>query len=208
MGNERNLDWIYSTPDNETLSHRYDEWAEDYDQTLKDWGWTGPKHTVDQFAKFVKKDAQILDVGAGSGMVGEVLHQMGYTNLSALDLSKGMLDVARGKNVYRELYEMRLGEHLDFVDNTFDAIIAVGVFTLGHAPAHSLDELLRIIRPKGHLCFLTRKDVFEEHGFGEKLGAMEKEGRVKLRAVSEALETLPNEKTSVKQWARTYQIRS
>jgi len=43
----------------------------------------------------------ILDAGAGTGMVGEVLTKLGYANLVAMDLSQGMLEVTRQKNVYQ-----------------------------------------------------------------------------------------------------------
>jgi len=52
----------------------------------------------------------ILDAGASTGMVGEVLTKLGYANLVAMDLSQGILEVARQKNVYQELHQMVTGE--------------------------------------------------------------------------------------------------
>ena len=39
---------------------------------------------------------------------------------------------------------------------TYDAVVSAGVLTTGHAPATSLDELVRITRPGGHLIFTLR----------------------------------------------------
>lgn len=36
----------------------------------------------------VSTDALILDVGAGTGVVGKQLHEQGYTNMQALDASE------------------------------------------------------------------------------------------------------------------------
>ena len=66
------------------------------------------------WARHLDKDESILDAGAGTGLVGECLHQMGYRNLTAMDLSTGMLEVARRKNIYQALDQMTMGEKLDY----------------------------------------------------------------------------------------------
>ena len=80
-------------------------------------------------------------------MVGEALAKLGYTNLTAIDLSEQMLEVARQKQVYKTLYRGNLGELLTFSNgSSFEGIIAVGVFPFGHAPRealHNLDSLLK-----------------------------------------------------------------
>ena len=40
------------------------------------------------------------------------LNSAGYRNIDALDLSPGMLEVARKKNVYTNFYEALLGDEL------------------------------------------------------------------------------------------------
>ena len=46
---------------------------------------------------------------------------------------------------------MVMSEKLDFPSDSFDAVVTVGVLTVGHAPASSLDELVRITSPGGHI---------------------------------------------------------
>ncbi len=48
----------------------------------------------------IDKNAKILDVGAGTGFVGEFLKDRGFTNCDGLEPAKGMLDQAKAKNVY------------------------------------------------------------------------------------------------------------
>ena len=48
--------------------------------------------------------APVLDAGAGTGLVGEWLGILGYPEVEALDISEGMLAVARAKGVYRALH--------------------------------------------------------------------------------------------------------
>ena len=69
-----------------------------------------------------------------------------------------MLAEAERKGVYRSLVEARLGERLPYEDATYDAVVSSGVLTTGHAPASSLDELVRVTRPGGHVVFTLRSD--------------------------------------------------
>ena len=125
------------------------------------------------FAKHGAKSARILDAGTGTGLVGECLVKAGYGNLVAMDLSKGTLDEAKSKNLYNEFRQMALGGTLDFATDEFDAVIGVGVFTQGHAPASSFDELARITKPGGLIVFSLRVDMYETDGFKEQQSGME-----------------------------------
>ena len=142
MEQQNKVQWIYSSRGNEELEERYDQWAKDYETDLeRDYDWQGPTFSAELFAKYVSKDAKILDAGAGTGLVGVILAQKGYRDIVAMDLSTGMLEEAKKKNVYREFHQMVMGETLDFPTDSFDAVISIGVMTVGHAPASSLDEL-------------------------------------------------------------------
>ena len=136
------------------------------------------------------RDAKLLDAGAGTGLVGEHLVASGFRNLHAIDLSRGMLEVARHKDVYRDLRQMTLGERLAFAADTFDAVISVGVFTTGHAPAHAFDELARITKPGGFIVFSLRTELYDEGGFRETLADLEAAGRWCLAERSEPYQPL------------------
>ena len=94
---------------------------------------------------------------------------MGYTAVEALDISTGMLDVARAKGAYQQLHCLALGSDLPFADGYFAAIISTGVFTTGHVGAEALDELVRICRPGGAIV-LTVKDTVWHGGFSATAG--------------------------------------
>jgi len=102
MEKQNKVRWICSSRSNQELARRYDQWAEDYDADLKrDFEYRAPEVTAEFFARYVPREARILDAGTGTGMVGEVLTKLGYANLVAMDLSQGMLEVTRQKNVYQ-----------------------------------------------------------------------------------------------------------
>lgn len=136
------LKWLSSSRDKEELTEKYDNWAKDYDAELQqDFQYIGPQHAAEVLARYVPREAKVLDAGAGTGLAGEVLVKMGYHNLVAMDLSAGMLAEARKKNLYREFHQMAMGETLGFATDSFDAVVSTGVLTVAHAPASSLDEL-------------------------------------------------------------------
>ena len=192
MDRQDKVQWVYSARNNQELAERYDQWAGEYDQDLDEvFGYTGPQTAVTFFARYVPQDAHVLDAGAGTGLAGELLHKQGYRNLVAMDLSGGMLELADQKNVYTELHQMDMAEPLDFRADSFDAVLCVGVFTLGHATASSFDELLRVTALKGHIVFTLRADLYESGGFKEKQAVLETTGRWQLLEVSEKFQSLP-----------------
>ena len=206
MDEKDRLKWIYSSKDNRELCERYNQWAKDYDSELEeDYGWMAPQIATDFITKYVPKEARILDAGAGTGLVGQCLYHEGYRNLVAIDLSEGMLEKARDKKVYRELYQMVLGESLAFLDDSFEAVVCVGVFTFGHAPASSLDELVRITKPKGHIIFSQRSDAHAALGFKERQAELESAGRWKL-VESDSHRAFSKQESDVPRQVWVYQV--
>jgi len=189
MGNEDKVKWIYSSKDNQELTERYDEWAKDYDSYLeREHSYKGPQLTAGFFTRYVPKTARVLDAGAGTGLMGEVLAKLGYSELVAIDLSDGMLEEARNKKVYKELRQMVLGEALDFADKSFDAVVSVGTFTMAHAPASSFDELIRITKTGGYIIFTLSAEAYEKSGFKEKFAALESTNKWKFMEKSKSQE--------------------
>ena len=207
MERRNRVKWIYSSSDNRELSDRYDQWAKDYDTDLDDeFGWVGPQRAVDFFVRYAPKDARILDAGAGTGLVGKLLAEQGYNNLVAMDLSPGMLEEAKKKNAYREFHQMVMGKPLDYATDSFDAVVSIGVLTVGHAPASSFDEFIRITRSGGHIVFSLRPDVYRDSGFKEKQDTLVTEGKWKLAEVSEEFQPLPKGEPEVHHQVWVYQI--
>lgn len=192
VNSEDRVQWVYASENNQQLEERYDRWAAEYDEDLADdFGYVMPRIGAETFGRFVPKDARVLDAGAGTGLVGVELNRLGYANIEAMDMSAGMLDVARDKNVYGAFYQMVMGERLGFDADSYDATICVGVLTLGHAPANSLDELARVTKPGGIVAFTLRPDVYEQNGFREKQEQMTADRKWELVEVTEEFLGLP-----------------
>jgi predicted TPR repeat methyltransferase len=170
----------------EELERQYAKWAAGYDAENAAAGFRLPSLATGFVARYVPLSSEpILDAGCGTGSAGDNLRILGYRNLVGIDLSDAMLAVAKTRGIYSSLHRMVLGQPLDFRDHTFIATVATGVFTEGHAPHSSFDELIRVTKAGGHLIFTVRVDIYEEHGFREKQESLEAARRWKLIEMSE-----------------------
>ena len=185
----------------------YDNWAEDYERRILSYGYSTPAVAAGLFGRYVKpEDGMVLDAGAGSGLMGDVLVPLGYGELVGIDISREMLELARRKGVYKDLRQMELGGRLDFPDDAFVAVVSTGVFAAGHAPPESFDDLIRVTRPGGHAIFGVRTDVYLEGGFKEKQDALEKEGRWQLLEVTDPFSHLRFEDPELKVRVFAYRV--
>ncbi len=207
MSSQNRVQWVYSSRDNRELEERYDQWSKDYDRDLStEFEYRSPRRAAEVLAAHVPRDARILDAGAGTGLVGEILASMGYRRMVAMDLSQGMLEEARKKGVYEDFHQMVMGETLDYETGSFDAVITVGVLTVGHAPASSLDELVRVTRPNGHIVFSLRPDVYESSGFRERQDALESQGKWQLVERTEEFQPMPKGEPEVMHRVWVYRV--
>lgn len=208
MDSENKVQWVYASKNEAELTERYDKWAASYDEDLeRDFAYRGPQIAADYFKKYVPKEAHILDAGAGTGIVGEILAREGYANVEAMDMSPGMLEQAKAKNVYQALHRRVMGQPLGFETGAYDAVICVGTLTVGHAPASSLDELVRVTRPGGCIVFTLRPDVYEKDGFKEKQTVLEQAGKWELAEVCEPVLCMPKGEPDVYHQVWVYRVK-
>jgi SAM-dependent methyltransferase len=193
MAENERIQWVYSSTTNQELEDRYDVWAKEYDADLGGLGWIGPRAAAEVLARFADKNAKVLDAGAGTGLVGVELKKLGFNDITAIDISTGMLDVAQQTGAYKAVKRQVLGETLDYDTDAFDAVISVGTLTIGHAPPDSLDELIRVTKPGGKIVFSMRPDHFEPSGFKAKQEALEQSGKWKLIERGEAFHPIAQE---------------
>jgi predicted TPR repeat methyltransferase len=189
MGERREIhDRVLNASNTEELAEAYDEWADNYDQDLIDeMGYVAPLIATQLFSKNVdNRSAAILDAGCGTGLVGEYLRRHGYKNIDGLDYSRAMLEKAGHKEIYSKLTQGDLTGTLDIPSNTYDAVISVGTFTCGHVGPEAFDELLRVTKPGGHICFTVREQAWEEDSYLDKVGALQRDGAWTMLAESTA----------------------
>ena len=173
LGLYDNLDLSARENDQELLDV-YKKWASIYDQDNYDvLGTVSQPTSVQIFHKHLSdKNQKIIDVGCGTGLVGLELSKLGYTSFDGVDISKEMIDIAISRG-YRSLFLGNLNESLPLESNSYDAALCVGVFTHGHVGPSRLEELTRVIKPEGLVCFTVNEDVYESYGFDKVIKELE-----------------------------------
>ena len=207
-------DWIddvfAAAGDRKTLDRLYDEWATDYDQHI--WASGNPYIAIaaGMVGRYVRDFSNaILDAGCGTGNMAQVLHQMGYQHLEGLEPSGGMLELARRKGFYKSLHQLMLDGEVDLPDESYDAIVALGVLTVGHAPPESLNGLLKLLKPGGPLIFSLAEPAYEQGGFKQRMTALESAGEWALLERSRLFRTYPfsQREAHIRHWVFVYQKR-
>lgn len=194
---EGHLGAVYDAKKPEEIAGHYDRWAASYDADMAVAGYRHPAICLALLARYLPRGAEpLLDAGAGTGLVGEWLGIMGYPRVEALDISEGMLAVARQKGVYSEVHQLALGGPLPFSDNAFAGIISAGVFTTGHVGAEGVDELIRICQPGG-VIVLTVKDTLWSEAFAAHVSDLQAGGKVALAEQTSSYVSMPGEAATI-----------
>ena len=148
----------------------YKKWAQTYDEDFAlNSNYLSPKKICSFFNKHARNaDTPILDVGAGTGLVGECLYKTGNKKIIGIDISSEMLDQAKLKGCYSSLIEAEVTKKIPLKNDSIGAVVSAGTFTHGHVGADAFDELLRITKPGGLFVLSINSKVFIKGGFQEK----------------------------------------
>ena len=103
------------------------------------------------------QNLKVLDIGTGPGFFTIILEELGYSNITGVDYSYKMLEVAReniktyGKeNSSIQLMQMD-AQNLEFEPESFDIIVSRNLMWNLEKPQQAYSEWLRVLKPKGAL---------------------------------------------------------
>ncbi len=183
------LQRAYGVQGREAVRDLYRDWAEGYDDdVVSGLGYVAPRHAARAFTAALPDGAgHVLDVGCGTGLVGQELRALGFTDrLDGVDISPQMLDSAAGKALYDDLMEGDLTCRLDIADDSYDGVICVGTFTHGHVGPDGLRELLRITRAGGPVTLTVNEGVYDAENYPAALDSLAHDGLARLADSSRA----------------------
>lgn len=141
----------------------------DVHDTIREW-WDRDSHTYDEAKSHAISDpleaaawrqalrealpeppARVLDVGAGTGALSLLAAELGH-HVTALDLSEGMLAVARGKAAERAVdLAFVVGSGMEPPAGPFDAVMERHVLWTMPDPDGALRAWREVAAPKGRL---------------------------------------------------------
>jgi ubiquinone/menaquinone biosynthesis C-methylase UbiE len=111
----------------------------------------------------LRKEARILEVGCGAGLMSIALARDGYT-VDAMDSTSAMLGTT-WQNARIQSVENRIRLHhgdlhdLPFEAHTFDLVIAIGVIPWLHSERVAFEEMQRVLKPGGYLLITADNDA-------------------------------------------------
>ncbi len=155
--------------DVDKLTAFYADWASYYDADVADHDYGLPEMMLaavraaadhDQAAaSYLDRSVAVLDAGCGTGLVGKVMHDAGYTRLAGVDLSHEMVERARERGIYTRLeggvdLSAPVPDHLK---RQATIVLVGGVFTVGHVPPEALAVVAELAEPDGLLVVSTRQ---------------------------------------------------
>lgn len=168
-------------PDN--VRAYYDDWAQRYNLDTSSVDYNAPAISARLLRQYLPATgARLLDAGCGTGLVGIELGKLGYHDIEGFDLSESMARQALASGAYR-----RVRGGVDMMHSSqshgqesYDAVLSVGVFTLGHVPPEALLVLLALTRPGGLLVLSTRTHYYDQTDFQQRVDELLADRRIEL----------------------------
>ena len=159
----------------------YRDWAATYDDTmLEGLGYQSPTKVAALLARQNPAlDANILDVGCGTGLLAEHLRALGFANIDGLDFSADMLAEAQRLKRINNAYNRDLNQPLPAPDQPYDYLVSTGTFTHGHVNALCLPELMNWLVDGGMLIATVHQDVWSQGLFDQTIERMQRDGFLK-----------------------------
>ena len=167
------LNAAYGLKTTEESKRLYAEWAGDYDA-----GFAAREdyqlhiHTARAFVR-AGGQGPVLDVGAGTGLCGAVLAELGVGPLDATDISAEMLDQAMRKDIYRDAIEADLNKGIPAPPESYAGLVSSGTFTTGHVGPEAIDALLRVARRGAVFALSVNARHYDSAGFASKFDALQ-----------------------------------
>jgi predicted TPR repeat methyltransferase len=133
----------------------FDMYAETFDRDLVDkLDYQSPRLLAQLIAQSVPADARldILDIGCGTGLMGEGLRGLKRT-LTGVDLSSNMLEQALRRGIYDRLIESDIAAFLNTQTDQFNLTVSTDVFVYIGDLAEIFAGVRRALRSDGLFCF-------------------------------------------------------
>ncbi len=138
----------------------YARWAPVYDGVFGSFTASSSRIAVAEINKL--EPGRVLELGVGTG-ISLPLYDRKH-RIVGIDLSREMLDRGRARVAEEKLDNVEAllemdAEKLTFDDHGFDAVMAMFVMTVVPDPDRVLSEIIRVVKPGGHVILVNHFSV-------------------------------------------------
>ncbi|XP_022654426.1 uncharacterized protein LOC111273617 isoform X2 [Varroa jacobsoni] len=148
----------------------YDLMACHFDEEMADQQYNGPQIILEKLTDLgVTKEARILDIGCGTGLLGKAMSNEGFAWIDGIDMSEEMLRQAEKKAVYTKTTLLAIEPATDLTplgDVQYDAICMLSSFQPGHVSPLALDGLIALLKPGGRVIWVRSSSIPAKHMTG------------------------------------------
>ena len=151
---------------NEALTEKYyDDWALNYDQTLKKWNYKAPLKAVNVMSLLKKNINSNLDLACGTGMFAVKLKK-NYPNVTidGCDISFQSLKIAKKKKLYRKLFKQSFERKINIIKK-YDSVSMIGSMTYCKKPKKLFLLINNYLKKNGIFIFSHRIDLWKKQNF-------------------------------------------
>ena len=153
------------------VASTFDRFAASFEEKLASLSYRAPALVaamLQELSPEPRKDMDTLDAGCGTGLCGALIAPYAR-RLAGIDLSAGMLERAREKNVYDELVEGELTAHLRAARDAFDLIVSADALVYFGALEDVVAAAASALRPGGSFIFTLEDAATREAPLGYRL---------------------------------------
>lgn len=132
----------------------------------------------------IKKGDDVLDLACGTGVITGLLHEKSEIEVTGLDLSSKMIEIARTKYSKAPWAKFEAGDFLEYSGKSFDWIIIYNAYPHFLDPNSLAKKLHACLKENGHFAIihsLGRKALEKHHK-----GISENKSRILMEPKSEA----------------------
>jgi len=151
---------------NEALTEKYyDDWALNYDQTLKKWNYKAPLKAVNVMSLLKENINSNLDLACGTGMFAVKLKK-NYPNVTidGCDISFQSLKIAKKKKLYRKLFKQSFEKKINIIKK-YDSVSMIGSMTYCKNPKKLFLLINDYLKKNGIFIFSHRIDLWKKQNF-------------------------------------------
>lgn len=138
--------------DYERLSRaHFDKQAKDYDERNTVSYSKAGKISCNDITEYLRSYHydKLLDIGAGTGYLLELLTRQTDAVLFGVDLSEEMVKIAKKKTIKNASFVVAPANRLPFADHTFDVVTCSQSFHHYPYPKEAMREAYRVLKPNG-----------------------------------------------------------
>tara|TARA_B100001250_G_scaffold409820_1_gene434953 strand:- start:732 stop:1352 length:621 start_codon:yes stop_codon:yes gene_type:complete len=158
---------------NETERY-YDDWAINYDQTLKNWNYKAPKKAADVLFNLKKNIIFNLDLACGTGLFAEeLLKKNNQIIIDGCDISYLSLKIAKKKNLYRNLFKKSFEKKIKF-NTRYESVSMIGSMTYCKKPELLFPIVSNYLKKNGIFIFTHRIDLWIKQDFNSLIKSCNK----------------------------------